>query len=126
MASKDNRASVNDPQDLAQLLVSRANSGDVEGMAALYETGAVLARSSQPALVGREAIRKFYAELISSGRKFHLGEQRHAITCGDLALTSTRLPNGHVTAEVARRQPDRSWLWAIDQPTIALTTSSEE
>ena len=126
MATKDNRASVSDPQDLAQLLVSRANSGDVEGMAALYETGAVLARSSQPALVGREAIRKFYAELISSGRKFHLGEQRQAITCGDLALTSTCLPNGHITAEVARRQSDGSWLWAIDQPTIALTTRGEE
>jgi hypothetical protein len=90
-------------------------------MAALYETGAVLARSKQPALVGREAIRKFYAELISTGTKFHLGEQRNAIICGDLALTSTRLPNGHVSAEVARRQSDGSWLWAIDQPAIALT-----
>jgi ketosteroid isomerase-like protein len=126
MASKDNLASVSNPQELARLLVSRANSGDVEGMAALYETGAVLARSDRPALVGREAIRKFYAELISTGIKFHLGEQRNAIICGDLALTSTRLPNGHVTAEVARRQSDGSWLWAIDQPRIAVVERSEK
>jgi ketosteroid isomerase-like protein len=126
MASKDNQQSVTDPQDLARLLVSRANSGDVEGMAALYESDAVIARSNQTILLGRDAIRKFYAELISTRIKFHLGEQRSAIICGDLALTSTLLPNGHVTAEVARRQSDGSWRWAIDQPQIALVKGSEE
>jgi ketosteroid isomerase-like protein len=110
MAFKDNRRSVTDPQDLARLLVSRANSGDVQGMAALYESSAVIVRSNHTVLLGREAIRKFYAELISTGIEFHLGEQLSAIICGDLALTSTRLPNGHVTAEVARRQSDGSWL----------------
>ncbi len=40
----------------------------------------------------------------------------------DLALTSSRLANGRVTVEVARRQPDGSWLWAIDQPNIAKET----
>jgi hypothetical protein len=34
---------------------------------------------------------------------------------GDLALTSTRLGSGQVTAEVARRQPDGTWRWVIDQ-----------
>ena len=37
----------------------------------------------------------------------------------NLALTSTRLPNGIVTAEVARKQSDGTWLWvdrsALDQ-----------
>ena len=42
---------------------------------------------------GREAIREFYAGLIAAGRKFELGEQRPAFVNGDLALTSTRLPN---------------------------------
>ncbi|MGI8766719.1 MAG: hypothetical protein ACR2KM_09450 [Gemmatimonadaceae bacterium] len=32
-----------DPEDLARLLVTRANSGDVDGMVALYEADAVLA-----------------------------------------------------------------------------------
>jgi hypothetical protein len=34
-------------------------------------------------------------------------------------LTSTRLPDGNVTAEVARQQPDGTWLWIIDRYTIA-------
>jgi hypothetical protein len=33
---------------------------------------------------------------------------------GDLVLTSTRLPGGGATVEVARRQSDGSWRWVID------------
>jgi hypothetical protein len=36
-----------------------------------------------------------------------------------LALTSTRLPDGTVTAEVARRQNDGTWQWVIDQFSLA-------
>jgi hypothetical protein len=53
------------------------------------------------------------------GRKFDFGDQRAAIISGDLALTSTRLPDGSVTAEIARRQGDGTWLWVIDQFSIA-------
>jgi len=35
-----------------------------------------------------------------------------------LELTSTRLPGGGATVEVARRQPDGTWLWVLDQPNI--------
>jgi hypothetical protein len=34
--------------------------------------------------------------------------------CGNLALTSTQCPNGTITAEVARRQHDGTWLWVVD------------
>jgi hypothetical protein len=37
------------------------------------------------------------------------------VISGDLALTSTRLPDGTVTAGVARRQADGTWLWVIDK-----------
>ncbi len=110
---------VNDPQDLERLLVSREWAGDVDGMAALYESHAVLDYGEGQLVVGREAIRKFYAELVATGRKFERGEQRAAIVSGDLALTSTRAPDGTVTAEVARRQSDGTWLWVIDQFSIA-------
>ena len=43
------------------------------------------------------------------------GEQRPALICGDLALTSTRSLDGNITTEVARRQDDGTWLWAIDR-----------
>jgi hypothetical protein len=39
------------------------------------------------------------------------------VSQADLALTSTRFTGG-VTAEVARRQPDGTWLWVIDQPNV--------
>ena len=128
--SQTNHPPVRDPQDLERLLVSRQNAGDADGMAALYEPQAVLdagffcrdglPRASAPLLLhGREAIRQFFRELIASGRKFEMGEQQPALISGDLALTSTRCRNGTVTAEVARRQPDGTWLWALDKFSIS-------
>ena len=104
-----------DPQDLERLLVSRESAGDVDGMVALYELHAVLDDGDGQVIVGREAIRGFYVKLISMERKFAFGDQRTPLVSGDLALTSTRLPDGSVTAEVARRQADGTWLWVIDQ-----------
>ncbi len=119
MSDTTSMEKAHDPQDLAKLIVSRANAGDIEGMVDLYEPNAVLADGGGRSAVGRDAIRQFYVEFLSTGVKFNLGEQRPAIISGDFALTSTRLPNGAVTAEVARRQPDGTWRWVIDQPSIA-------
>lgn len=107
-----------DPQELACLFVSRGNARDVEGLVALYEPDAVVAWGEGGMAVGSGAVRSFYAQLLASGRTFYLGEQRAALICGDLALTSTRLPDGRVTVEVARKQHDGTWLWIIDQPSI--------
>jgi hypothetical protein len=109
-----------DPQDLARLLVSRANAGDVEGVVALYELDAALACGDGRIAVGTAAIRRFYTDLLATGRTFDLGEQRPAMLRENLALTSTRPPNGIVTAEVARKQSDGTWLWAIDQPSVSV------
>jgi len=95
-----------DPQDLERLLVSRERAGDVDGMTALYELHAVIDRGDGQLISGREAIRAFFAGLVAMGRKFEFGDQRAAVISGDLALTSTRSPDGSVTAEVARRQAD--------------------
>ena len=107
-----------DPQELARLLVSRANAGDIEGMIALYQSDAVLATGHGRVTVGADAIRRFYTELLATGRKLNLAAQSPALICGDIALTSARLPNGAVTAEIARRQSDGTWRWVIDQPSI--------
>ena len=108
-----------DPQNLSRFLIARQKAGDADGMAALYEPDAILDCGGGRLAHGRDAIRTFYADLIAKGVKFELGDQRPAIHCGDLALTSTRLPSGAVTAEIARRQKDGTWLWVIDQPAIA-------
>lgn len=114
------------PEDLARFFVERANAGDVEGLAALYEDNAVLAGTGGELAVGTEAIRAFYAGLLANRPQFTPGDQRPALRQGDLALTSSRLVNGVVTAEVARRQPDGTWLWVIDQPAIAKEAEGSE
>ena len=108
-----------DPQDLARYFVLRANAGDVEGLVALYEPDAALASPEGQITKGSGAIRRFYAAMLASRPRFAPGEQRPALQNGDLALTSTRLANGGVTAEIARRQSDGTWLWSVDQPSIA-------
>ncbi len=113
-----NQNSARDPQELAQLLVARANAGDVEGMVALYEPDAVLAIGGSKVATGAAEIREFYTTFLATGVQFNVGDQRPALVSGEFALTSTRLPNGMITAEVARRQPDGSWQWIIDQPSI--------
>jgi hypothetical protein len=83
-------------------------------MAALYEPHAVFdCGDGQLTWAGAQSGR--YARMAATGRKFELGDQRPAIISGGVALTSTRLPDGNVTAEIARRQSDGAWLWVIDQ-----------
>lgn len=111
--------SARDPQELAQLIVARANAGDVDGMVALYAPDAILATGGTTVARGTAEIHAFWAKIVAEGRHFDLGRQQPALRSGDLALTSTRHPDGRTTAEVARLQPDGSWLWVIDQPTMA-------
>ena len=105
------------PEDLGRFFVERANAGDVEGLVALYEPGAVLAVPAGSPVAGRDAIRQALQRFLD-GRPTVTGESQPALRFGDRALTSTRFAGG-ATAEVARRQPDGTWLWVIDQPRVA-------
>jgi hypothetical protein len=105
---------------LERQLVVRENAGDVGGMTALFELNAVIELNDGRLVRGKEAIHEFFNKLQVTGlgpegRRFMLGEQRPALICGDLALTSTRSLDGDTTSEVARRQDDGTWLWVIDR-----------
>jgi ketosteroid isomerase-like protein len=120
MSDPTKRESIYDPQDLERQLVVRENAGDVSGMTALFEPDAVIELNDGRVVRGKEAIHAFFTKLQVTGlgpegRRFRLGEQRPALICGDLALTSTRAFDGDITSEVARRQVDGTWLWAIDR-----------
>ena len=115
----DERAPARDPHDLERLLVARQQVGDIEGMVALFEPDAVIHTDDGRVVRGHDQMRSYYRELAAAGRVFAMGEQQPALVNGDLALTSTRSRDGSVTAEVARRQPDGTWLWVIDEYEIA-------
>ncbi len=105
------------PEDLDRLFLQRASAGDVDGVVALYEPDAVLAFPAGTLAVGTEAIRAVYTELLAARARLD-GDIRPAIHYGpDLALTSTTRV-GNATVEIARRQPDGSWLWILDQPSV--------
>jgi ketosteroid isomerase-like protein len=114
----DGRAGAERPEDLARLFLERANDGDVDGLVELYEPTAVLALPPGQVSAGHQAIREVYRALLARVQVFS-AEQQPALRNGDLAVTSSRLPDGSTTAEVARRQPDGTWRWVIDQPRIA-------
>jgi ketosteroid isomerase-like protein len=107
-----------EPNDLGRLLLERMNAGDIDGLVALYEPDALLALPDGQVAAGSQAIRAFFEKLLADRPTFQPGEQRPALVTGDLALTSAKLANGAVTAEVARRQPDGTWRWALDQPRV--------
>src|SRR5262245_53698793 len=104
------------PEDLDRLFLERANAGDVDGVVDLYEPDAVLAFPPGRLATGRSAIREVYVDLLVSRPRL-TGEIRPAIRNGDIAITST-VRAGNATVEIARRQPDGTWLWLIDQPNV--------
>jgi ketosteroid isomerase-like protein len=112
----DGRARAAEPEDLGRLFLERANAGDVDGVAALYETDAVVATVGGELVTGSEAIRRMYEALLANPPQF-AGDVRPALLRGDLALTSTLFPGG-ATAEIVRRQSDGTWLWVVAQPNV--------
>jgi ketosteroid isomerase-like protein len=107
------------PEDLARLFVERADAQDAEGLAALYEPDAVLAFPPGETTVGRAAIRTVMEKMLTQGLTFRIEEPLPTVRNGDLALTSTRPADGTGgRVQVARRQPDGTWLRVIDRPEI--------
>ena len=107
-----------EPNDLEKFFVERANAEDVDGLVALYEPNAIVAYDKGKVAIGSDQIRKFFINYVAGQPQLDPSEQAAALCSEDLALTSSRLKNGDITAEIARRQPDGTWLWAVDQFTI--------
>ena len=107
------------PEDLTRLFVQRASAGDAEGIAALYEAGAVMAYPAGRQTTGREAIRALWEQILPNAPRFEAEPPLPTLVSGDIALTSTVARDGAGgRAQVARRQPDGSWLRVLDQPEL--------
>ncbi len=105
------------PEDLTRLFVERANAGDAAGVAALYEQQAVMAYPPGSQTVGRNAIQALWEKILANAPRFEPEPPLPTLISGDIALTSTSPTDGAgARAQVARRQPDGTWLRLLDQP----------
>lgn len=118
MSDETMREPATQPEELSPFLVDRLNAADVDGLVALYEPDAVLALPDGRVATGAAEIRKAYERIVEGRPTVVPGAAQPTLRAGDLALTSSRPPDGTVTVEVARRQPDGTWLWVLDQPNI--------
>jgi ketosteroid isomerase-like protein len=114
----DARPAATEPDDLGRYFIERADAGDVDGLVALCEPTAVLAFPPGHLATGHAEIRRVYEQFVVAAPVLSPGRQHPALVSGDLALTASTLTTGEVTVEIARRQPDGSWLWTVDQPAL--------
>jgi ketosteroid isomerase-like protein len=122
---------VSDPEELGRLFAERVNAADLEGLVALYEESATFVGPDGGSASGSDAIRERLEGLLAITPEV-APTSSQVVMAGDVALMSTRwkmslgASGGELTVfdgrstEVARRQPDGSWLYAIDSPTLAV------
>jgi enoyl-CoA hydratase len=123
--------SARNPEDLNRLFAERASAGNLEGLLELYEEGATLVGPDGEPAAGDESIRERLKGLLTMAPHVEAGESR-ALLAGDIALLSNRWrmtfavgEDGGRTGfegtstEVARRQADGCWRYAIDDPASA-------
>ncbi|WP_413718264.1 YybH family protein [Silicimonas sp. MF1-12-2] len=110
------------PTDLIRLFSECFSAGDIDGLMALYEEGAVFP-NHHGTYKGAEQIRPVLQGYIDSGAVIEF-ESQVAFETGDIALvqngwTLTTAGGDKVTGvsvEVARKQSDGTWLYVIDSP----------
>ena len=115
------------PEDLDRLFAVALNSGDLEALMSLYEPQASLRPAPGQVVQGHAAIRTALSGFIAMKPTIEL-EPRVLGQCNDVALITARwtlkgtgadgapVQMSGNSVEVARRQPDGTWLFAIDTP----------
>jgi uncharacterized protein (TIGR02246 family) len=118
-----------EPAELHKLFAAAINDKDADTLLALYEPTGTAVHLDNSTRTGETALRAMIDDLLSTIEHIE-GETRKVIVSGDVALTSATwrarvtTPDGGTeeaggtTAEVARRQPDGTWRWTIDDPTF--------
>jgi uncharacterized protein (TIGR02246 family) len=119
--------SARNPEDLDRLFATALNAGDLEALVALYEPQATLRPAPSEAVQGHAAIRNALKGLLQMKPMMELSPKVLG-QCDDIALVSAswrlegtgsdgkRVQMTGNSIEVARRQSDGTWLFAIDTP----------
>ena len=115
------------PEEVHQLWESAMNAGDLEAVLELYEPAATVVPQPGQVVTGTDAIREVMSGFLALQPRFEL-RPRQVLVTGDVALLMSEWtmqatgPDGSpvqmtaTTSDVARRQADGSWRFAIDNP----------
>lgn len=118
---------VRNPEDLDSAFAQEMNAGNLDGLLALYEPNATFTAEPGKIVSGTAAIRAALANFLSLKPRVTLAP-RVLGNSGDVALLSSKWelkgtgPDGKPvemtgeSAEVARKQADGSWKFAVDSP----------
>lgn len=117
------------PEECNQLLLKAHETGDLEAVVALYEPDAVFVVSPDQVVTGRAAIREVLQGIVAAETTGSIdavtavpsADGLVAFTRAKGSITSTGPDGKPVTMplhsiEVVRKQPDGTWLIAIDDP----------
>ena len=112
------------PEDVDHLFGEYMNAGDLDAIVSLYEPGATLVEQHGDA-VGTAAIREALAAILSTKLQISMNVYKVARGGDDIAMLyndwHATVPGQDVSLsgkaiEIVRRQPDGTWLFAIDDP----------
>jgi uncharacterized protein (TIGR02246 family) len=117
----------NTPLQAVQRLIAALNAGDLDDAVACYAPDATFIPQPDIVVSGRAAIRVALTQLV--GLNAVLRSQTHAVFestdtalyCASWSMEGTapdgsRVEQSGKSSDVLRRQPDGSWLIAIDNP----------
>jgi ketosteroid isomerase-like protein len=125
-AGDEGRLVARSPEQVIDVFAAAVNSGDIERVLAIYERNARLAFPGRP-YVGHDAIRVDLQNLLSQ-KPVMRGSTLSVSQVRDLALLRSewsyigtgpageRIELSGESAELARQQPDGTWLYVIDLP----------
>ena len=116
------------PAELHRLFTQAFNSGDVEALLDLYEPEAIFIPEPGQTAKGRDTIREAFVPFFALKLPLTIETASAVETDDGLALLEAAWSASGIAAdgsevglsgrssEVARRQPDGRWLYAIDDP----------
>jgi uncharacterized protein (TIGR02246 family) len=115
------------PEEVHTLFAEYFSAGDMDGVISLYERDAALMPQPGQTVHGVQAIREGLSAFMALKEEFEMLPVK-AIQTNDLAILFSKWtlkgtgPDGNPvelrghTSDVVRRQPDGTWLIAIDNP----------
>lgn len=116
------------PEECDDLFATNLDSGNLEGLVALYEPHACLVEQDRTSTCGTDAIRRSFRGLLALHPQSTGHSTRVVRTSGDLAvlyndwnLTATGQDGSPIimsgkAIEIVRRQPDSTWMFVFDDP----------